>query len=67
MIKDQREEMSEKQKDDEGEGEFPLSEGLDASISEGDDSYFLLSYLMKRRQQQGRSILNKFSSSPTGP
>ena len=67
MIKDQREEMSEKQKDDEGEGEFPLSEGLDASISEGDDSYFLLSYLMKRRQQQGRSILNKSSSSPTGP
>lgn len=55
----------------EEEGEFPLSEGLDASISEGDDSYFLLNYLMKRRQQQGRSILNKnvgtSSSSPTGP
>ena len=50
-----------KKKDDE-EGEFSLSEGLDASISEGDDSYFLLSYLMKRRQQQGRSILNKNNS-----
>ena len=54
------------------EGDFPLSEGLDASISEGDDSYFLLSYLMKRRQQQGRSLLNKGSglsstSTPTGP
>jgi len=52
-------------KKDDDEGEFlALSEGLDASISEGDDSYFLLSYLMKRRQQQGRSILNK-NNSPT--
>lgn len=47
------------------ETEFQLSEGLDASISEGDDSYFLLNYLMKRRQQQGRSLLNKSNTSPT--